>query len=569
MSDAPRPSPWLPVNGDQEADAQDAPASASSETIAPEAIEPDADAPAQPATGAADEPTSPSPQDAWAPVRPVSVDASLAEGSSAVPIEPLRRAHMSPVRSPRVPRPVEVDEPEVIRPVQPPPANEILPTAATVTPFSQLATWSPGDPSPFDELDEPVDPVRALGESAAMTALLDAAGARTPASGIPIAPIADALPEFEVEEFVPRFATAPRRGPGAKPAADAEAEDREEGEPEPAAKPEMRGGRPVRRGLGPPVVKGIGPAPRRTVSDGAALAAVAASATAAGAASALGTASGASALGATPASAQASALDALAPVPKAPTSFTAWSDVAEELPPRAGEKALEADAVSDTPGSAQAETSPVTGTPAVPATPPSPPPSEPVPVTKGRRVPVWLWIVIGAVVAAGLGVGVYLLFLKPDPIILPAPVVTEEPPGPTIEAVTIEDDSPFLASMPTEISTFALTAYEIVPVLGDTSLPARAAEHVVLTYGEATGEARFTVDAYQFYTEDEAATAYAAWSGGSADRHAVTVAGQPVGERAIVTSGADKAVVWSNGTSVFILEGPADEVEQFYAYFGL
>ncbi len=49
----------------------------------------------------------------------------------------------------------------------------------------------------------------------------------------------------------------------------------------------------------------------------------------------------------------------------------------------------------------------------------------------------------------------------------------------------------------------------------------------------------------------------------------MTVAGQPVGERAIVTSGADKAVVWSNGTSVFILEGPADEVEQFYAYFGL
>src|SRR5690606_9949821 len=112
------------------------------------------------------------------------------------------------------------------------------------------------------------------------------------------------------------------------------------------------------------------------------------------------------------------------------------------------------------------------------------------------------------------------------------------------------------AGMPLSVSTYVLTGYEVVEVIGDTELPVRAADHLVLTYGESTGEARFTVNAYQFYNADDAAAALAAWSEGAADRHDVLVGGTTVGERAVVVSGADKAVVWSNGTSVFVLEGP-------------
>src|SRR5690606_12843888 len=62
------------------------------------------------------------------------------------------------------------------------------------------------EPTTFEPLDNPTDPVRLLGESAATAALFDAAGARTPAAGIPIAPISDALPDFALDEkFVPRF----------------------------------------------------------------------------------------------------------------------------------------------------------------------------------------------------------------------------------------------------------------------------------------------------------------------------------------------------------------------------
>jgi hypothetical protein len=185
---------------------------------------------------------------------------------------------------------------------------------------------------------------------------------------------------------------------------------------------------------------------------------------------------------------------------------------------------------------------------------------------RGRR---WLWVVLAVVAGVALGVVVYRLFFLPEPIILPAPVVTEAPPTPTIEPVTVSDASDFLAGMPTEIGTFVLTSYEVVEVLGDDTLPARAAEHLILTYGESTGEAHFTVNAYQFYNPEDTATAFATWSEGATATDDVVVDGVAVGERALVTSGGETSVVWSNGTSVFVLDGPADEVEQFYAYFGM
>jgi hypothetical protein len=188
---------------------------------------------------------------------------------------------------------------------------------------------------------------------------------------------------------------------------------------------------------------------------------------------------------------------------------------------------------------------------------------------KPRRGRKWLWIALAIVAGAALGVVVYRLFLLPEPIILPAPVVTEAAPTPTIEPVSVTDPSEFLAGMPTEIGTFVLTTYEVVEVIGDESLPARTAEHLILTYGQATGEAHFTVNAYQFYNPDDAQTAFTAWSEGAAATSDVVVDGETVGERALVSSGSETSVVWRNGSSVFVLDGPANEVEQFYAYFGI
>src|SRR5690606_22753469 len=87
-------------------------------------------------------------------------------------------------------------------PIEPPPAEEILPTVDS-DPVTAQNPWD------WDANAEPTapsaDPVRDLGASAISTASLQAAGAPTPASGIPL-PDVDDVPDFGADEpFVPRF----------------------------------------------------------------------------------------------------------------------------------------------------------------------------------------------------------------------------------------------------------------------------------------------------------------------------------------------------------------------------
>lgn len=546
----------------------------------------------------------PSPKDAWAPGKRASADTAAIEGASASPITGAAVAQPVVARAPRMPRPIDVDDPEVIRPVAAPPASEILPTASALKASPGYFDLSGLEPGGYEE-EESADPVRLLGESAATAALFDAAGAKTPATGIPVVPISDDLP-FEVEEqFVPKFdpsasgrGWAKRGKNAAQPAPDAPVEEAPTGEasgdeppsagpeptppaPEPSApaakapspKPSSSGPRPQRRGLGPPVVKDFStPQPRVTAnglpSGGLAGGGAGATALAASATPAASIGAGAAAAGGVAIAAR-QALDTLAPLPKAPASFTTWSEIVDELPDRSGPSTLEEKSVSEFPTSSLPPVTPASTDIVTPATPPGPPAAPELQVEGGSRGKKWLWIALGVVAAAGIGVAVYFLFLKPEPIILPAPVVTEEPPTPTIDAVDITHDNALLAAMPREVSTYALTGYEIRDLADEPDVPARASDHVVVTYGESSGDAHFTVNAYQFYSEEGTATAYALWSEGATDRHDVVADGKVVGERALVGPSEDRIVVWTNGTVVFILQGPADEVEQFYAYFGL
>src|SRR5690606_32352020 len=127
-----------------------------------------------------------------------------------------------------------------------------------------------------------------------------------------------------------------------------------------------------------------------------------------------------------------------------------------------------------------------------------------------------------------------------------------------------EEASEFLAAMPTEVGANVLMAYEVRDPVGDESLPARAAEHVVLGYGSGVGEPEFTVHAYQHYHVEDAQTAYDAYSAGAPDVEDVTVDGEVVGQRAFQAASATGQLAWRNGTAVFVLSGPASDLVHFY-----
>ena len=186
-----------------------------------------------------------------------------------------------------------------------------------------------------------------------------------------------------------------------------------------------------------------------------------------------------------------------------------------------------------------------------------------------RRRRLVLWIVLGAVIAAGAGIFVYRLAFLPEPITLPVVTVTAQAPTPTAKPVAITDSSDFVAAMPTTVGTDVLMDYVVTDTVGDTTLPARAAEHVTLKYGPGSTSMPFTVEAYQHYNADDAKAAYDSYATGSTDVKDVTVDGTNVGQRAYSTSGSTGTVVWRNGTAVFDLTGPSDEVLAFYEHFGV
>lgn len=186
-----------------------------------------------------------------------------------------------------------------------------------------------------------------------------------------------------------------------------------------------------------------------------------------------------------------------------------------------------------------------------------------------RRRRLVLWIVLAALLAGAAGTFVYRMYFLPEPEILAVPTIVAEAPMPTAKPIVVTDSSDFVAAMPGTVGTDVLIAYEVTDTVGDTTLPARAAEKVTLEYGPGPSSKVFTVEAFQHYNEEDAKTAYSSYATGATDVEDVKVDGADVGERAYSAKGSTGTVVWRNGTAVFDVKGPADEVLHFYEHFGI
>ena len=122
------------------------------------------------------------------------------------------------IRRDPVPEPVDLDEGELVAPVSPPPAEEVLPRPVS---GPAIPHEVPREQSLWNS-----DPVQRLGESAVANASLSAAGAPTPLGGVPVVDADEAVeaPIFGTDAplFTPRFAAAslptqPANPPAAQP----------------------------------------------------------------------------------------------------------------------------------------------------------------------------------------------------------------------------------------------------------------------------------------------------------------------------------------------------------------
>ncbi|MDM8084786.1 hypothetical protein QUV83_08430 [Cellulomonas cellasea] len=160
-------------------------------------------------------------------------------------------------------------------------------------------------------------------------------------------------------------------------------------------------------------------------------------------------------------------------------------------------------------------------------------------------------------------------------------------PTPTVAPAAREAATPFATALPASVLQFALAT----SVNDDAWLAAGAIEAYTETYTDG-GAGTVTVQAGQWETAEEAAAhaqrlaaelpaaaaAPAASATASADSTApaltpesgeVTVAGTAVGTYTWGLVGADGVAVWSNGTTVFRVTGPAEEIRDFYNAYPL
>jgi hypothetical protein len=176
-------------------------------------------------------------------------------------------------------------------------------------------------------------------------------------------------------------------------------------------------------------------------------------------------------------------------------------------------------------------------------------------------------IAYGVVLMAVIGFAIYRAFFVPVPVTLPAEVLLEGPESNTLTPVEVVEPTDFVAGLPTATVAHALTDV-VMWELGDVEfLPARAAEVVDLTYSDGAEE--FVVRAYQHFHEDDAVKTYAALAGDAGDVEPVEAFGEEVGERALLDTDDGLEVVWRNGTVVFHLTGPEENIVEFFQFFGM
>lgn len=204
--------------------------------------------------------------------------------------------------------------------------------------------------------------------------------------------------------------------------------------------------------------------------------------------------------------------------------------------------------------------------------PPAPPPGETNEVESGDEPPrsgrrlAWLWIVL-TVLAVGIGaVAIWLTVLKPEPQTVPGAVVTVAPPEATVEPVSIESPTALIAAMPVTVATYALTSATPLEPAAVAVEYGRVADAAALTYWNGTDQVDVTV--LQYYSEDEAAAAWTSLVGEDVTGEPVMADGVEVGASAAVVQ-PEPGIVWRNGTTVLIANGPPLELRGFFDAFGL
>ena len=148
----------------------------------------------------------------------------------------------------------------------------------------------------------------------------------------------------------------------------------------------------------------------------------------------------------------------------------------------------------------------------------------------------------------------------PDPVVLPTPT-------PTLAPVEREAVTPFQRALPDSVLQYAVAGQdEDLGLIDDGAVEA----YLLIYRGDGL---ELTLRAGQYPTVDSAVAAGAALEpgpGGEPVREeAVLVDGEEAG-RLRVTVGDDVArAVWTNGATLFVLEGPAVAVETVYDAFGM
>lgn len=223
--------------------------------------------------------------------------------------------------------------------------------------------------------------------------------------------------------------------------------------------------------------------------------------------------------------------------------------------------------------------------PAQPSTPSSPTTSIPVPsppdagqgadgddtagrVPARRRRGWWALVLVPVVGAAG---AVALVLARgaveaPEAVVLPTP-------SPTVTAVERDRTTAFQRALPDAVLAFAVGSAQGAVDLIDRG----AVEAYELGYTD--GVVQVTLLAAQWPTAAEARTAAAAaWTGGlpaltpppstpPGPEEPVLVAGEEVGRVVVAGDGTSARAVWTNGATLFVVDGPDGVVGPFFDAF--
>lgn len=157
-----------------------------------------------------------------------------------------------------------------------------------------------------------------------------------------------------------------------------------------------------------------------------------------------------------------------------------------------------------------------------------------------------------------------------EPVTPPAETITNPLPTPAVDPIDKESGSAFFDLLPTSVLQFALS--EFAPDDGDEV--AQALEAHTLTYDDGSG-ATVVVRASQWRTvgaaedaaEAFAATAREAEPDGAVSERVVEADGEEVGHLTLVVGETEGRAVWTNGTAVLDVVGPADEIEDVVKAF--